>query len=95
MCSILFPRHEGSAGGGPCPHMAEFISEGFIAWKIMPAYVFMEGECERVAGQCSVTSDPYDLAGGSGSYALHPCLLGAPRFFSPFLTLEAKFRRHG
>ena len=74
--------------------MAEFISEGFIARKIMPAYVFMEGECELVARQCGVTSGPYDLAGGSSSYALHPCLLGARRCFSPFLTLEAKFWRH-
>lgn len=60
MCSILFPRHEGSVGGEPCPHMAEFIW-GLIAWKIMPSYVFTKGECQLVARQCGVCPSHLNL----------------------------------
>ena len=34
--------------------MAEFVSEVFIAWKVKLSSVFMEGECQLVARQCSI-----------------------------------------
>ena len=34
MCSSHFPGMRAAWEGGPCPHMAELISEGFLAWKV-------------------------------------------------------------